>query len=74
MKHIVPINSSLLFRLKPKEMLVVKEEKSAKEPFGKIWDKEGLLTIVFKPYFLAFIVDGEYDEELGLVIKLEEAS
>jgi CRISPR-associated endonuclease/helicase Cas3 len=74
MKHIVPINSSLLFRLKPKEMLVVKEEKSAKEPFGKIWDKEGLLTIVFKPYFLAFIVDGEYDGELGLVIKLEEGS
>jgi CRISPR-associated endonuclease/helicase Cas3 len=73
-KHIVPINSSLLFRLKPKEMLVVKEEKFVKELVEKIWDKEWLLRTIFKPYFLAFIVEGEYDGELGLVIKLEEGS
>lgn len=72
-KQLIPINLSILYRLKPKEMLLVKEKKLAIEPVGKCWDTkiENLLKLIFKPEFLAFIVDGEYDEELGLVVKHE---
>ena len=72
-KQLIPINLSILYRLKPKEMLLVKEKKLVIEPVGKCWDTkiENLLKLIFKPEFLAFIVDGEYDEELGLVVKHE---
>ena len=73
-KQVIPLNLSLLYRLKPKERLLIKDEKPIKEQVGKYWEMrvENLLKHIFEPEFLAFIVEGEYDKELGLVIKYEQ--
>jgi len=73
-KQVIPLNLSLLYRLKPKERLLIKDEKPIKEQVGKYWEMgvENLLKHIFEPKFLAFIVEGEYDKELGLVIKYEQ--
>jgi CRISPR-associated endonuclease/helicase Cas3 len=79
-KYLIPMNLSTLFRLKPVEELVVNDSDPQKVSRGrlneKIWwiKRKHMLRKVFSSKFIAFVVEGSYNEDTGLVVKYEKDS
>ncbi len=76
-KHLVPMSLSTVSRIRPREILVVREEDPEKVSKiavdEKFWQKKVLKKVV-SPKFVAFLVDGSYDQEKGLVMRHGESS
>lgn len=77
--HLVPMSLSTIFGLKPMEELVVDEKdpnRALKITLDeKFWqNKKKVLRKVLSSKFIAFLVEGSYDEDLGLVVKRGEGS
>lgn len=75
-KLLVPMSLSTVYKVKPKEMLIIEEGKISKESAEKLWytSKEKILKHVLSSKFVTFIIEGDYDEELGLVMRHEKGS
>jgi CRISPR-associated endonuclease/helicase Cas3 len=73
-KFLVPMSLSTVYEVKPKEMLVIEGDKISKKSTEELWHrkKEDVLKHVLSSKFVTFIVEGDYDEELGLVIRHEK--
>ena len=71
---LVPMNLSTVYQIKPKEMLVVEEGKVIKKPTEALWNRkrEHVLKYTLSSKFVAFSVEGDYDEELGMVVRYGE--
>jgi hypothetical protein len=70
---LVPMNLSTVYQIKPKEMLV-EEGKVIKKPTEALWNRkrEHVLKYTLSSKFVAFSVEGDYDEELGMVVRYGE--
>jgi CRISPR-associated endonuclease/helicase Cas3 len=73
-KFLVPMSLSTVYEVKPKEMLVIDGDKISKKSTEELWHrkKEDVLKHVLSSKFVTFIVEGDYDEELGLVMRHEK--
>ena len=74
-EFLVPVNLSALYKVRPKEMLVIRgEDRVTREPAEKFWNmkKEDVLRRVLSSEFIAFLVEGDYDEERGMVVRYGE--
>jgi CRISPR-associated endonuclease/helicase Cas3 len=80
MGHLVPMGLSTLSKLRPREELVVDEEDPGRALRKRLqngfWDRgrERALRRALSSKFIAFVVEGSYDGDLGLVTKVEEGA
>jgi len=73
-KFLVPMSLSTVYEVRPKEMLVIEGDKISKKSTEELWHrkKEDVLKYVLSSKFVTFIVEGDYNEELGLVMRHEK--
>jgi len=71
---LVPMNLSTVYQIKPKEMLIIEEGKVIKKTTEALWNRkrEHVLKYTLSSKFVAFSVEGDYDEELGMVVRYGE--
>ncbi|MEM2370719.1 MAG: CRISPR-associated helicase Cas3' [Candidatus Bathyarchaeia archaeon] len=78
--RLVPIGLSTLFNLKPTEKIIMSVDepvKASKRPLSeKFWnmDRRKVLRCALSSGFIAFVIDGDYNEDLGLVTKNGKSS
>jgi len=72
----VPLSLSTIVKLRPKEVLVKRDEGYQKDSAEVVWStrRRDIWRQIFSPKFVAFVVEGEYDEELGLRWEHEKGS